>query len=143
MVGTKGKAYSLIEVSESRAYRKALKEFDSEVPRKDYLLKIHIEIFIDSINTKDLKNYDIDFRETHCIEHNDSITAFTIYALSSGPIFTFILNILQGYHFSGNNLEESTTIVLVYHRLIEIFKFAYTKCSEFTDPLTTDIIEVR
>ncbi|CAF4429328.1 unnamed protein product, partial [Adineta steineri] len=74
------------------------------------------------ITKEDVKNYDIDFHEAHCIGHNDSITAFTIYALSSGRILAFILNILQGYHFSV---------------------IAYAKRGELIDPLTTDIIEVR
>ncbi|UJR13097.1 hypothetical protein I4U23_000121 [Adineta vaga] len=94
------------------------------------------------ITKEDLSNYDVDFREAHSVQLNNSTIAFTTHAPSSGPILTFILNILEGYHFSENDLEDSTTAALFYHRLIETFKFAYAKRSELTDPQITDITKL-
>lgn len=45
---------------------------------------------------EDLANYQVDFREALAIHLNDSLTAFTTHAPTSGPILTFILNILRG-----------------------------------------------
>ncbi|CAF4335218.1 unnamed protein product, partial [Rotaria sordida] len=73
------------------------------------------------ITKQDLVDYDIDFQEALSIDLNSSITAYTTHAPTSGPILTFILNILQGYHAHENDLQQSTTASLFYHRLIEAF----------------------
>ena len=41
-----------------------------------------------------------------------------------------------------NDLQQTTTASLFYHRLIEAFKFAYAKRSELGDPLKINITEV-
>ncbi|CAF1275262.1 unnamed protein product [Adineta ricciae] len=94
------------------------------------------------ITKEDLETYDIDYREAHCIEFDDRIRAFTTHAPTSGPILTFILNVLQGFQFSANQLEESTSAALFYHRLIETLKFAYAKRSELSDPQFNDITQL-
>jgi gamma-glutamyltranspeptidase/glutathione hydrolase/leukotriene-C4 hydrolase len=48
------------------------------------------------ITKADLAAYDVDFREALSIDINNMYTAYTTHAPSSGPILTFILNILQG-----------------------------------------------
>jgi len=48
------------------------------------------------ISKQDLADYKVDFREALSVDIGDSLTAYTTYAPTSGPILTFILNILQG-----------------------------------------------
>jgi gamma-glutamyltranspeptidase len=48
------------------------------------------------ITKQDLADYQVDFHEALNVSLNDSLTAFTTQAPSSGPILTFILNILRG-----------------------------------------------
>ena len=48
------------------------------------------------ISKEDLANYQVDFREALRISLNESLTVFTTHAPTSGPILTFILNILRG-----------------------------------------------
>ena len=48
------------------------------------------------ITRQDLAEFDVDFREALNVSINDTHTAYTTHAPSSGPILTFILNILQG-----------------------------------------------
>ena len=48
------------------------------------------------ITKQDLADYQVDFREALSVNINSSLTAFTTQAPSSGPILTFILNILRG-----------------------------------------------
>ena len=48
------------------------------------------------ITTDDLANYTVDVRDALAVDLNDTYTAYTTEAPTSGPILTFILNILQG-----------------------------------------------
>ena len=48
------------------------------------------------ITKQDLADYDVDFRDALSVDIGNSSTAYTTYAPTSGPILTFILNILQG-----------------------------------------------
>ncbi|CAF1316917.1 unnamed protein product [Rotaria sordida] len=91
------------------------------------------------ITKQDLADYQIDFNEALHVNLNDSLTAFTSQAPSSGPILIFILNILRGYNIFERDLKKISTSALFYHRLIEAFKFAYAKRSELGDPLQINI----
>lgn len=111
------------------------------------------------ITKQDLAEYEVDYQEALNVSLNGSLTAFTTHAPSSGPILIFILNILrgighfpsvlfppffrfQGYNVSADDLKNTTTASLFYHRLIESFKFAYAKRSELGDPLKVNITDV-
>ncbi|CAF0992915.1 unnamed protein product [Rotaria sordida] len=94
------------------------------------------------ITKQDLIDYEVDFQEALSIDLNSSITAYTTHAPTSGPILTFILNILQGYDVQRDGLKQSTASSLFYHRLIEAFKFAYAKRSELGDPSMINITEL-
>ena len=48
------------------------------------------------ITKQDLADYYVEFEEALNVTLNDSLTAFTTQAPSSGPILMFILNILRG-----------------------------------------------
>lgn len=48
------------------------------------------------ITKQDLAEYQVDFQEALNVSLNESLTAFTTHAPSSGPILMFILNILRG-----------------------------------------------
>jgi len=87
------------------------------------------------ITKADLANYTVDYRPALSVTINNNYTAYTTHAPTSGPILTFILNILEGY-----GMKEIST--LFYHRLIESFKFAYAKRSELGDPLKINITDV-
>ncbi|UJR22671.1 hypothetical protein I4U23_025709 [Adineta vaga] len=91
------------------------------------------------LTKQDLADYQVDFREALSVQMNASLTAFTTHAPSSGPILTFILNILRGYNVHADDLKDTRTAALFYHRLIEAFKFAYAKRSELSDPSVINI----
>jgi gamma-glutamyltranspeptidase/glutathione hydrolase/leukotriene-C4 hydrolase len=70
------------------------------------------------ITKQDLANYQVDFQEALNISLNDSLTAFTTQAPSSGPILTFILNILRGNLF----FEELEILLLDFVKDIKSIK---------------------
>jgi gamma-glutamyltranspeptidase/glutathione hydrolase/leukotriene-C4 hydrolase len=48
------------------------------------------------ITQQDLADYYVEYEEALNVSLNNSLTAFTTHAPSSGPILMFILNILRG-----------------------------------------------
>ena len=54
------------------------------------------------ITKQDLAEYDVEYSEATNVDINNTYTAYTTNAPSSGPILTFILNILQGNFYSLN-----------------------------------------
>ena len=48
------------------------------------------------ITKQDLASYQVEVQDALVVHLNNSLTAFTTPAPSSGPILTFILNILRG-----------------------------------------------
>ena len=115
------------------------------------------------ITKQDLAEYQVEYEEALSVTLNESLTAFTTHAPSSGPILIFILNILRGmdeksffrkfvsptillgfpgYKVNPDDLKDTTTASLFYHRLIEAFKFAYAKRSELGDPNKVNITDV-
>jgi len=51
---------------------------------------------------------------------------------ASGPVLTYILNILKGFHFKEEDIRNHQSTVL--HKIIEAFKFAYARRQELADP---------
>ncbi|CAF3431756.1 unnamed protein product [Rotaria socialis] len=94
------------------------------------------------ITKQDLAEFNVDFQEALSIDINNTYTAYTTHAPTSGPILTFILNILQGFQSDQGNFKASNPSALFYHRLIEAFKFAYAKRSEIGDPSKINITEL-
>lgn len=61
---------------------------------------------------------------------------FTIYGQnppSSGVIYQYILNILDGYGFKKEDLTNEKSKINVFHKVTEAFKFAYAKRSNLGD----------
>lgn len=56
---------------------------------------------------------------------------------SSGNIINFIFNVLNGYGFEKNTYEHHLQDKLIFHRMIEAFKFAFAKRSFLGDDLTS------
>uniref|UniRef100_UPI00398F8361 glutathione hydrolase 5 proenzyme-like n=1 Tax=Pristiophorus japonicus TaxID=55135 RepID=UPI00398F8361 len=67
---------------------------------------------------------------------NISLGDYVMYSPSlpaKGFILSFILNILKGFHFKPESMEEDQR-VLTYHRIIEALKFGNGQLSRIKDP---------
>jgi len=60
---------------------------------------------------------------------------------SSGCLITFILNILEGYKLYENSLKYHDENKLIYHRIVEAFKFAFGERTKLGDVLNADVVE--
>ena len=69
--------------------------------------------------------------------NGDTMSTFPLPA--TGSVLTFILNVLKGFHFEEHSLTYHQNEKLIWHRLIEAFKFAFAKCTGLGDDVTLDI----
>ncbi|KAL7048243.1 hypothetical protein ACKWTF_003283 [Chironomus riparius] len=60
---------------------------------------------------------------------------------SSGCLIPFILNILEGYKLYENSLKYHDENKLIYHRIVEAFKFAFGERTKLGDVLNADVVE--
>ncbi|XP_013421791.1 glutathione hydrolase 1 proenzyme [Lingula anatina] len=84
------------------------------------------------ITRQDMREYTVKEKEPLTLEMNNGMKVYTPRPPSSGAVYQFILNILQGYNFTTQELHGSHA-VRTYHRMVEAMKFAYAKRTEFGD----------
>lgn len=61
---------------------------------------------------------------------------------ASGALFSYILNILDEYHFNPDSIADRNQTILTYHRMIESFKYAYALRNDMADKEFVDMEEV-
>lgn len=60
---------------------------------------------------------------------------------SAGCLIPFILNILEGYQIQERTFEFHDENKLLYHRIVEAFKFAFAERTKLGDVMTVDVVE--
>lgn len=88
-----------------------------------------------NITLEDLKNYRARVEPALNMLTTDGYRAFTTPLPSSGAVYLYMLNILEGYNMSKADLRNTKASVKTYHRLIEAMKFAYAVRSYMGDDM--------
>jgi gamma-glutamyltranspeptidase/glutathione hydrolase/leukotriene-C4 hydrolase len=94
------------------------------------------------ITLKDLKDYSKRQVFKPPLKTKLSNGDYTLYnppPPSSGAVLSFVLGILDGYHFTPDDIADVHKKSLTYHRIAEAFKFAYAKRSRLGDEKFIDI----
>lgn len=68
-------------------------------------------------------------------------TIHTVPVPSSGSILTFAMNILEGYKFNEQSYEFHREDKLIYHRIVETFKFAFGARTKLGDEINAQVVE--
>ena len=77
------------------------------------------------------------FHPTHLSLPSSDMTFYAPPLPSGGPVLLYILNTLNSYNFSSEDLTPGTGYPkgLVFHRMVEAFKFAFAARSKMGDPM--------
>ncbi|KAM5192452.1 glutathione hydrolase 5 proenzyme [Mantella aurantiaca] len=82
----------------------------------------------------DLQNYKVQIVRPL----NFSLGSHTLYSPpppSGGALLSFLLNILEGYHFSASSVQSETEQIQTYHYIAEALKFANGQKSQLAEGL--------
>ncbi|KAF5293555.1 hypothetical protein FQA39_LY03040 [Lamprigera yunnana] len=91
------------------------------------------------ITKEDLENYRAEWDEPVSIKLNNGDHVYSVKPPGSGVLLAFILNILDGYNFTRDSINDIDNTVLTYHRIIEAYKFAYARRTELGDTAFVNI----
>ncbi|XP_051741737.1 glutathione hydrolase 1 proenzyme-like isoform X2 [Ctenopharyngodon idella] len=94
------------------------------------------------ITREDLKNYQAVLNEYAL---NFTVGKYIFHAPDApfgGPVLALILNILKGYNISSSSVSTIKNKTLMYHRMIEAFRFADAQKSKLGDPNYNNITEI-
>lgn len=93
-----------------------------------------IQSFGGIITEKDLENYAPVWRSPTKITLKNNFTVYSAPPPGSGPLLSYMLNILDGYNLTNNtNWQTLDQVSLTFHRVIETFKFAYAQRTNLED----------
>ncbi|VDI01452.1 gamma-glutamyltranspeptidase / glutathione hydrolase / leukotriene-C4 hydrolase [Mytilus galloprovincialis] len=85
------------------------------------------------ITEDDLAEYTALVKDPLVVKLNTDKTVFSPPPPSSGAILQFILNILDGYNLNEKSLSCKQKEIVIWHRIIEAFKFGFAKRTNIGD----------
>ena len=89
-----------------------------------------------NITFEDLSGYSVEWMTPVMASlRSESLTLYSVPPPASGAVLAAILNILDTYDINA----ETGDIGLLYHRMVESFKWAYGARSNLGDPFDADI----
>ncbi|XP_066914328.1 glutathione hydrolase 1 proenzyme-like [Clytia hemisphaerica] len=98
-------------------------------------------IFLEDVNAKggnmtaeDLKNYTVLEKTPIKIKLTDQLTLHTSPLPGGGSVLSHILNMVKGMQLSPSDEEQISNKVLMYHKIVESFKFSYAMRPHLGDP---------
>ncbi|XP_029158829.1 glutathione hydrolase 1 proenzyme-like isoform X3 [Nylanderia fulva] len=94
------------------------------------------------ITMKDLNEYRVSWDQPIQTNLSGGIKLFTTGLPGSGPVLSFILNVLDDYGFTPASIADFNSTILTYHRMIETFKYAYALRTDLGDGAFVDMSEI-
>ncbi|XP_049873161.1 glutathione hydrolase 1 proenzyme isoform X2 [Pectinophora gossypiella] len=94
------------------------------------------------ITEEDLRNYKAKIEEPIKVTMSNGDTLYTPAPPSSGIVLAHILNILQGYNFTSDDIKTNDDKIRTYHRITEAFKFAFGARTKLGDRAFLNITDL-
>lgn len=92
------------------------------------------------ITMEDLKAFQPKWGKTTSSKLFNGESLHTFPLPASGNVINFIFNVLKGYDFEKSSYEQHLQDKLIFHRIMEAFKFAFAKRSSLgDDPSSLDV----
>ncbi|CAL1536405.1 unnamed protein product, partial [Lymnaea stagnalis] len=85
------------------------------------------------ITRNDFINYEVIEKKPLEITLNGGVRVISPPAPSGGAVLSFILNVLDGYYLTPEDIASDDSKTLTYHRIIETFKYAFSKRTGLAD----------
>uniref|UniRef100_A0A2L2XUY1 Gamma glutamyl transpeptidase n=1 Tax=Parasteatoda tepidariorum TaxID=114398 RepID=A0A2L2XUY1_PARTP len=89
-----------------------------------------------------MESYTPAIREPSKVKIRGNMTVYSASLPGSGPLLTFILNVLDGYDLKPSITKSREETVLALHRIIETFKFAYANRMHLEDSYSEEVLEL-
>lgn len=93
------------------------------------------------ITTEDFTSYEPKWGKPSITELFNGDSFYTFPLPSTGPVIKFIMNILKGYKFEERSFEAHNEDKLIYHRIMEAFKYGFAKRTKLGDESTAEVLE--
>ncbi|XP_043254168.1 scoloptoxin SSD14-like isoform X2 [Colletes gigas] len=94
------------------------------------------------ITMEDLNTYRATWEEPIQTNISNGVRVYTVGMPASGALLTYILNILDNFHFTSDSTADYNRTILTYHRMIETFKYAYALRNDMADKDFVDMEEL-
>ncbi|XP_023218594.1 glutathione hydrolase 1 proenzyme-like isoform X2 [Centruroides sculpturatus] len=101
-----------------------------------------IRTFGGIITEEDLQNYSTVWREPTRTTLRNNYTVYSVPPPGSGSVLSYILNVLDGFNLnSDSNWRTLDDISLTFHRVTEIFKYAYAQKMNLEDSEDPSVLQ--
>jgi gamma-glutamyltranspeptidase / glutathione hydrolase / leukotriene-C4 hydrolase len=95
------------------------------------------------VTMDDLRSYNPKWGSTVSTKLFNGDRLHTTPLPSSGCLLTFILNVLEGYKIQENSFDYHNQNKLLFHRIVEAFKFAFGYRTRLGDVMNADVVETE
>jgi gamma-glutamyltranspeptidase/glutathione hydrolase/leukotriene-C4 hydrolase len=93
------------------------------------------------VTMDDLRVYQPKFAPSVAAKLFQGDTLHTTPIPSAGCVLAFILNILEGYKLHEHSYEHHRSDKLIYHRIVEAFKFGFGMRTALGDEISAGVVE--
>jgi gamma-glutamyltranspeptidase / glutathione hydrolase / leukotriene-C4 hydrolase len=90
---------------------------------------------------EDLTNYKPSWGKPSSSKLFNGETLYTFPLPATGHVINFILNILNGYDIQDHSFDYHSKDKLLYHRLVEAFKFGFAKRTKLGDEASEEVLK--
>ncbi|KAL3273289.1 hypothetical protein HHI36_014743 [Cryptolaemus montrouzieri] len=91
------------------------------------------------VTKEDLEKYTAEWMDPIHVKLMNGYSLYSVPPPGSGVLLGFIMNILNNYNFTAENIKDDRHTISTYHRIIEALKYAYARRTELGDTNFVDI----